>query len=151
METEKSNVLNSGFGFGLGDILSLLLTSSLFGVNSFSSESSERYYESMYGKHFNEKYAKIKVGILHYKESNGEDKRGEHWSVERIKELTSDKQFHDSVTDWDKYVAYNYMYSILCNTLSYEQILEVTYKMWFENQFEFGKAWEFLGNRIFSI
>lgn len=148
MET-KQNVMptpeqiNTGIG-DIGGLLMLLMSSSFLGSQPLSNATYKSYYESMYGKHFNEILGKAKVSALHYTEVNGEDKTGEHWSVEKIKELTTNKQFHDSVTDWDKYVAYNYMYSLLCNTISYEQILEATHKMWFENQIEFGKIWDYM-------
>ncbi len=152
METKEATSFSQSSNenlFGIGGLLTLLMSGSL--LSGFSSNTEQlrvhakSFHEKQYGTHFNEFFAKTQVGFLRYKDPSGEERKGEHWSVDRIRELTCDKSFHDSVTIWDKYVAYNYTYAHLCETLSLEQITEVAYKLWFGNEYEYSKVWDFLG------
>jgi len=101
-------------------------------------------YEACLGKHYDERIAKKEIGKLTYRDINGEEHRGEHWSVEKTKELTSKYVFGDDVTDWDKYVAFNYVYSKFCCLFNYEQIIAIGHLLFFVDGTA-GKIWDYMG------
>ncbi len=83
------------------------------------------------GKHYDEKAAKEFVSDLHYVDANGEEHVGEHWSLEKVRELTSNYRYLDSTTDWDKYVAYNFMYAKFGGSLHHKLIIDITQSLFF--------------------
>lgn len=88
----------------------------------------------LYDGHYSEKFANFDVNnLVHSGETDEEDSpiMGAHWSRAEIISLTRDMKFHAKVNDWDKYVAFNAMYSDLCANMSEEDILKVAYVFYF--------------------
>lgn len=100
-------------------------------------------YEATYGNHYNEFFAKDAVKKLIYRDCNGEEHSGEHWSLDKIKELTSKYEFSEGVTDWDKYVAFNYLYAKFCCNFNYEHIIAIGYLLFFASG-EDKNIWDYL-------
>ena len=101
-------------------------------------------YETTYGKHYDECFAKDEIFKLVYRDCNGEEHHGEHWSLEKVKELTSKYEFGENVTDWDKYVAFNYIYSKFCCSFNFEQIISIGYLLFFAGKDSEGKIWDYM-------
>ena len=122
-------------GYGSTTLLWMLFLLLIFNANLFGSCgncSMPTPPPSRKGKHFtSEEEAKHEVEHLLYADANGEAHQGEHWSLDKVLQLTKNFEFHENVTDLDKYVAFNYMYAKLCCTLNIEQILKVTYTLFF--------------------
>lgn len=130
-------------------LVSALSSTVLFGGNVSKDEiylrASKALYEATYGKHYDENIALDEVKKLCYRDCNGEEYQGEHWSLEKIKELTSKYKFGDNVTEWDKYVAFNYIYSKFCCSFNIEQIVAIGYLLFFAGDNADGKIWDYMG------
>lgn len=102
--------------------------------------------EALYGKHYSEEIAHADVSKMHWLDRDGNEHHGAYWTVEQIEAVTKSKEFGKSVTKWDKYVAYNASATDLCCVLDDEQILEVAYKFWFEDEDwkTSGKIWDYM-------
>lgn len=59
------------------------------------------------GPHYNSCFAKQDVAKMHHKNLKGEEKRGEHWNIEQVKEVAKNFSFPTNTTPWDIYVALN--------------------------------------------
>lgn len=103
--------------------------------------------ELMFGKHYTEEFAHHDVESMKYQDRDGREKTGEHWSMEEVIDATEGDNFDRSVTDGDKYVACNIIYSDLCNVLTDEKILEVAMTFFFRDE-DWGsptKVWDYVG------
>lgn len=109
----------------------LLFNNSLFGGwgSTTPSVPTDSPFGPRKGKHYDEEAAKEFVSHLHYVDANGEEHTGEHWALEKVLELTSNYQYTDSTTDWDKYVAYNFMYARFGSSLHYKQLINITHSL----------------------
>jgi hypothetical protein len=99
----------------------------------------------LYGNHYNEDFARYDVSAIRYKTRDGERMTGAHWSVDQVEVATKAFSFPSGTTRWDKYVAFNAMYSDLCLDLSEEQILKAAYRFYFADE-DWGsatKVWEY--------
>lgn len=132
METKEStNPIPNTSAFGCTTSFWMLILLWLMGEQSCSNEWIKQSVTSTRGRHFDEKTAEEQISRLHYIDANMEERSGAHWSQERIAELTKNFTFDSNVTDWDKYVAFNFMYTKLCTNLNYSQILNATYNLFF--------------------
>lgn len=132
METKEfANSIPNTSTLGGSTSIWLLLLLWLMGEQSYSTEWIKQAVSSTRGRHFDEKTAEEQMSRLHYIDANMEERSGAHWSREQIVELTKNFQFNSDDTDWDKYVAFNFMYAKLCGSLNYIQILKATHQLFF--------------------
>lgn len=132
METKEfENPIPNPSAFGSSTSIWLLILLWLMSEQSYSTEWIKQAVSSTRGRHFDEKTAEEQMSLLHYIDANMEERSGAHWSREQIIELTKNFQFCSDDTDWDKYVAFNFMYGKLCDSLNYIQILKTTHKLFF--------------------
>lgn len=97
------------------------------------------------GNHYNEEFARHDVDAIRYKNRDGERMEGAHWSVGEIESATRGFNFPSGTTKWDKYVAFNAMYSDLVLDLTEEQILKAAHRFYFQDE-DWGsttKVWEY--------
>lgn len=98
--------------------------------------------------HYSEEFAEHDVKHLKWKDKEGREHSGEHWTMSQVKEATKAMPFPAGTTDYDKWVACNVMYSDLCREFSEEQILKVAFEFFF-NDYDFdyakgGKVWKYV-------
>ena len=104
-------------------------------------------YEAMCGKHYNRYFAEEDVAKLHYTDKDGKEHHGAYWTIEQIKEATAEKKFPQGTTDWDKYVAYNYIKATLMGELNDEEIFSVAYALFFKSEKSIG-IWDFYSKML---
>lgn len=90
-----------------------------------------KQHAHLYGGHYDEEFARHDVAHLEYTDRNGQDRKGEHWTVDQVEEATKSMTFPQGVNRWDKYVAMNSWYADLNHELSDEQILKTGRLFWF--------------------
>lgn len=88
----------------------------------------------LHGGHYDEEYARYDVGRLKYTDRNGQDRTGEHWTVDEVEGATRGMTFPQGVNRWDKYVAMNAWYADLCRELNDEQLLKTGRLFWFYDE-----------------
>lgn len=99
----------------------------------------------LYKNHYDEDFAMWDVRNLKYKGKNGEARQGAHWNLEQVKDATKGLAFAGDVTDWDKYVAYNAMYSDMCRSFDDADILTMAYDFYFKDEdAPQGKIWIYM-------
>lgn len=102
----------------------------------------------MYDGHYTGEYAEHDVENLMWRDCEGNEHRGAHWTREQIRRATEGKEFPMGTTEWDRYVAYNVMYSDLCRVLSEEKIAEAAYEFFFrDDDYDYakgGKVWDYM-------
>lgn len=91
-------------------------------------------YGTFCEQHYDDLLAQRDIAKLEYTDSNGTKHKGAHWTCEQVEEATRGKSFSEGVTKWDKYVAYNVVYSDLCRVLTESQILSVAYTFFFDDE-----------------
>ena len=84
--------------------------------------------------HYNEEFAMWDVAQIEYTTKSGERKRGGYWSADQVEEATKNFRFPSGVNKWDKYVAFNLMYSDLCRKLDDAQILDAAFLFYFGDE-----------------
>ena len=106
--------------------------------------------ELMYGRHYSEDFARHDVEGLEYEDRDGHHCTGEHWTMEEVIDATENDDFDSSVTDGDKYVALNVIFSDLCNVLDDDKIIEVALTFFFKDP-DWGsptKIWDYVGAKF---
>ena len=93
-----------------------------------------KMYGVMSDGHYNEEFAMYDVSAIEYTGKNGEKKHGGYWSAEQVEEATRSFRFPSGVNKWDKYVAFNLMYSDLCKKMDDGQILEAAFAFYFNDE-----------------
>lgn len=93
-----------------------------------------KMYGVMSDGHYNEEFAMYDVSAIEYTGKNGEKKHGGYWSAEQVEEATRNFRFPSGVNKWDKYVAFNLMYSDLCKKMDDGQILEAAFAFYFNDE-----------------
>lgn len=86
------------------------------------------------GKHFDEFTARDVVSKLSYTDKLGKKLNGPYWTLDQIKQSTSPMSFPSDTTDWDKYVAFNVMYSDLCKSFDDAQIIKAANLFFFHDE-----------------
>jgi hypothetical protein len=98
-----------------------------------------------FANHYNEEFARHDVSLLRYKDRDGEKRYGAHWTMDQVESAVRGLTFPTGTTPWDRYVAFNAMYSDLCNDLSDEEIIRAAYRFYFQDD-DWGshtKVWEY--------
>ena len=93
-----------------------------------------KMYGVMSDGHYNEEFAMYDVSMIEYTGRNGEKKRGGYWSADQVEEATRGFRFPSGVNKWDKYVAFNLMYSDLCKKMDDVQVLDAAYLFYFTDE-----------------
>ena len=93
-----------------------------------------KMYGVMSDGHYNEEFAMYDVSAIEYTGKNGDKKKGGYWSAEQVEEATRNFRFPSGVNKWDKYVAFNLMYSDLCKKMDDGQILEAAFAFYFNDE-----------------
>lgn len=105
--------------------------------------------EILIGKHYTEELATKEVEKIIFIDRDGKQKKGGHWSMDEIVDLTEDIDFSSSVTDGDKFVACNIFYEELCNVLDDNKIIEAAVNFFFRNDnwSDHSKIWDYMKDR----
>ena len=93
-----------------------------------------KMYGVMSDGHYNEEFAMYDVSMIEYTGRNGEKKRGGYWSADQVEDATRGFRFPSGVNKWDKYVAFNLMYSDLCKKMDDAQVLDAAYLFYFADE-----------------
>ena len=93
-----------------------------------------RQHGNLYGGHYTEEFARWDVSQMKYTNRKNEKKEGEYWSVEQVEEATKGMPFPSGVTKWDKYVAFNAMYSDTCKKFEDAHILDIAHLFYFADE-----------------
>ena len=93
-----------------------------------------KQHGNLYAGHYTEEFARWDVSQIKYTSRKGEKKEGEYWSVEQIEEATKGMSFPSGVTKWDKYVAFNAMYSDMCRKFEDAHILDIAHLFYFSDE-----------------
>ena len=118
-------------------------------------EHPEEYWEFMreqhsvlWKGHYSEEFAEHDIKHLRYKDKEGKEHSGGHWSKEDVLDVTKGLAFPSGTNDCDKWVAYNVMYSDLHKAFDDEQILKAAYVFFFaDDDFDYSKEskiWEYM-------
>ena len=103
-------------------------------------------HELIYGGHYSEDFADYDVAQLKWNDKEGKEHDGAHWTKEQVKSVTAGKSFPAGTTEYDKWVAYNSMYSDLSNDFDEDHILKAAYSIYFADyDFDYtkgGKIWK---------
>lgn len=105
-----------------------------------------KQHKLLYHGHYDEAFAQADVSKLRFTDSNGMEHEGAHWTVDQILGATSGVDFPDSVTKWDKYVAFNAAYADFCKNFTETQILQIGYDFYFADEDWDGetKVWDYM-------
>lgn len=103
----------------------------------------------VYGGHYSEVFADYDVAQLTYKDKEGKEHHGAHWTKDQVKNATAGKQFPAGTTECDKWVAYNVMYSDLSDVFDDGAILNAAYTFFFSDEdFDYqvkgSKIWHYM-------
>ena len=88
----------------------------------------------MHHNHYDESFALYDVAQLRYTNKAGEKMSGAHWTVEQIESATAGMRFPPGTTKWDKYVAFNAMYSDLSKGFEDGDILKAGHLFYFADE-----------------
>lgn len=100
----------------------------------------------LFGNHYDEAFAMYDVAQLVYLSREGKEISGAHWTAAQVEEATKQLSFPSGTTKWDKYVAFNVMYSDACQDFEDEAILKMAYRFFFADKDwpTNTKIWEYL-------
>lgn len=91
-------------------------------------------HEIMYGSHYDKCFAEYDVDNA-------------NWTMNQIIEATQSLDFPESVTDWDKYVAFNAGYNMWNKHFDEAQILQMSHDFFFTDSTWEGKVWDYMMSR----
>lgn len=104
----------------------------------------------MWKNHYSEEFAEHDISHIKYKDKEGKEHSGGHWTKDQVLSATSNKNYPPGTTDCDKWVAYNVMYADLAKVLDEPHILEVAYTFFFaDDDFDYakgGKVWKYMSS-----
>jgi hypothetical protein len=107
-----------------------------------------KQHSILFNGHYSEEFAEHDVKMIWYKDKNGEEQHGAHWTKDQIINATKGMSFPPNTNDCDKYVAFNVMYADLCKVLTDEQIIQVAYAFFFaDDDFDYSvesKIWHYM-------
>jgi hypothetical protein len=102
----------------------------------------------MWHDHYSEDFAEYDIEHIKYKDKEGKEHEGGHWTKDQVLSATSGKTYPPGTTDCDKWVAYNVMYADLNKVLDDARILDVAYAFFFaDDDFDYtkgGKVWKYM-------
>lgn len=87
----------------------------------------------IYDGHYSEDFAEYDVSKIYFTDKNGQKIYGPYWTAIQIEDATKSLTFPPGTNKWDKYVAYNVMYTDLQGEFSDEEILRAAYKFFFKD------------------
>lgn len=88
----------------------------------------------IYERHYSEKFANYDVNkLVQIKYDSSQNKRhnSPHWTLSQIIDATKELKFHPKVNDWDKYVAFNSMYTTIGSNVKEDEVIKVAYLFYF--------------------
>lgn len=88
-------------------------------------------HEIMYGSHYDKCFAEY-------------DMQDPNWTMNQVEEATKSLEFPDSVTCWDKFVAFNSGYNMWNKHFDEAQILQMSYDFFFADGTWEGKVWDYM-------
>lgn len=111
-------------------------------------------HEAMFGRHFNEMYAKWQVEQMRHKGEDGTEYKGAHWSEEETNRVLSKyrSKIPAAYNEWDFFVALNASYHDFCRVAKKhlpekadELIIELAISFWFldEDWETTTKVWDY--------
>ena len=80
-----------------------------------------------------EEFAEYDVSKIYYLDKHDQKVYGPHWTASQIDDATKALSFPAGTTKWDKYVAYNVMWTDLTGDFNDEEILRAAYKFFFKD------------------
>lgn len=103
----------------------------------------------MYDGHYSEEMAEHDVAKLRWTTKDGQKGSGAHWTKEQVTAATAGRAFPRGVNEWDKWVAYNSMWSDLTKELTDEEILKAAWLFYFADEDwhegkECTKIWDYM-------
>lgn len=106
-------------------------------------------HETLYGPHYDKEFAEYDLNGIKYTDADGNDHSGPHWTLDEVVSVTDGQSFAEDVTDYDKWVAYNAAYADFCRKFDDDQILDIAYLFFFDDEdWEGdGKVWEYMNSR----
>ena len=124
-------------------------------LNVLEEEYPEMYWRIMrkqhailFNRHYNADFAEYDVQQLSYTDKDGKMHTGPHWTKAQVTEVTRGLPFPQGVTDCDKYVALNVMYSDLCKEADDEQVIRSAWAFFFSDEDWPGgsgtKTWDYM-------
>lgn len=107
---------------------------------------SREQFGMLNGDHYTKEYAEHDVEHLEYTDEHGTRHYGAHWTPEQVERATSSLPFGEEVTRWDKFVAFNVMYSDTCKVLTEDQIIRAAHQFFFSDEDFAGenKIWSYM-------
>ena len=91
-------------------------------------------HKSLYGAHYNKEYAEYDVSKLVSTDKDGNERKGEHWTLQEILNATAGLAFPKGVTEYDIYVGYNIAASDFCKEFTDADILRIAYTFFFNDE-----------------
>lgn len=99
----------------------------------------------MYNNHYDRNFAEMDVEKIRYTNREGRKCDGAHWTSEQIELATKSLPFPANTTKWDKYVAFNAMYSDLCTVLDDDSVIKTAHRFYFlDEDAPQGKIWIYM-------
>lgn len=97
--------------------------------------------------HYSEDFAEHDIKHMRYKDREGKEHKGGKWTKDEVVGAMNGRPFPSGTTDCDKWVAANVMYADLCRVLDDEEIIEVAYTFFFDDDdWDYargGKVWKY--------
>lgn len=107
-----------------------------------------REHAILYNNHYSEEFAEYDVTRLYYKDKEGKEHTGAHWTREQVKSATASLSFPAGTTECDKYVAFNVMYSDICKYFDDAEVLKAGFAFFFDDaDFDYAtgaKIWHYM-------
>ena len=102
-------------------------------------------HASMYGPHYDCKFAENDVKNIRYTGRDGKEHQGAHWSWDEVMNAVKDMDFPKSATKGDIYVAMNATYADLCQDWDDDAILKIGHRFYFKDEdAPDGKVWKYM-------
>ena len=96
-------------------------------------EMARQIHNMIYNGHYSEEFAEYDVSKIYYLDKHDQKVYGPHWTASQIDDATKALSFPAGTTKWDKYVAYNVMWTDLTGDFNDEEILRAAYKFFFKD------------------
>ena len=108
-------------------------------------------HASMYGPHYDCKFAENDVKKIHYTGKDGKEHTGPHWSWDEVMEAVKEMSFPKTATKADIYVAMNAAYADLCQDWDDASILKIGHRFYFlDEDAPEGKIWHYMNKMAFG-
>lgn len=103
----------------------------------------------LYDGHYSPEFAEWDVAQMHSTDRNGNIREGAHWTKDEVLQATEGMSFPSGVNDCDKWVAMNGAWHDFNKKFSDDQILEIGYSFFFDDEDWDGdtKVWDYFSMR----